>query len=282
MKTFILSMVSVVLTTGLAAEAQEGSFDRSLTVSGLVDLDVKTDSGGITVTQGSSGTVKIHAILKGNHWHGSGDVESRIRELERNPPIEQTGNQVRIGYVHDRDLLRGVSMRLEIETPSDTQLRARADSGGISVEGIQGPVDCKTDSGGIEIHNVGSEVHAAADSGGVRIHNVKGAVTARVDSGGIEATEVAGGIDAQADSGSIQVAQTTAAPIRVKADSGGVTARLAPGIGYDVSAQSDSGHISVPEMSVSGTLSPHHIEGKVHGGGPLVSIRVDSGSITIE
>ena len=39
-------------------------------------------------------------------------MEARIRELERNPPVEKNGNQVRIGYVRDRDLLKGVSMRL--------------------------------------------------------------------------------------------------------------------------------------------------------------------------
>src|SRR5271168_5555720 len=98
----------------MAAQA-EGSFDKAVTVSGPVELDVKTDSGGITVVRGTSGTVRVHAILKGQHnWYGGGDVEGRIRELERNPPVEKTGSQVRIGYVRDGDLLKGVSMRLEI------------------------------------------------------------------------------------------------------------------------------------------------------------------------
>jgi hypothetical protein len=108
-KAFSLSVISFLLTAGLVAGAEaQGSFDKSLTVSGPVDLDVKTDSGGIAVTSGSSGTVRVRAILKGQHgWFDSGDVEARIRELERNPPIEQTGNRIRIGYVHDRDLLKG-------------------------------------------------------------------------------------------------------------------------------------------------------------------------------
>jgi Toastrack DUF4097 len=282
MRAFAIALISFLLAGGVHA-ADQGSFDRSLTVSGPVDLDVQTDSGGITITTGASGTVRVHAILKGQQgWFGSGDVASRIRELERNPPVEQTGNRVRIGYVHDRDLLKGVSMRLEIETPADTQVRARADSGGIRLDGVRGPADCKTDSGGIEIRNVGSETRAAADSGRIHLSNIKGPVSAHVDSGGIEAIDVSGSIEAKADSGGIRLVQTSAAPIHASADSGGVHVRLAPGAGYDLSLESESGNISVPEMTIKSGFSKHHVEGKVHNGGPLVSVRVDSGGVTVE
>ncbi len=283
MKIFVLGLTALVAGGVLSAAEADGSFDRSLTVSGPVDLDVQTDSGGITVATGPSGFVRIHAILKVQHgWFSSDDVYGRLRKLERNPPIEQNGNTVRVGYVHERNLLRNISMRLEIETPSNTELRARADSGGIEVRGINGRVDCKTDSGGIEIHDVGSEVHAEADSGGVHIKNAKAAVFARVDSGGIDAVDVNGALDVQADSGHITLSQTVAAPIRAKADSGGISVRLVPGAGYDIDAESESGNISVPEMTVRSGFSRHHIEGKIRGGGPLISIRVGSGGATIE
>jgi len=285
MNALALGILIFVFATGELTAGQEGSFEKSLTVSGAVDLDVQTDSGGIAVRQGSSGTVRIHAILKADHgWFSSGDrdVEGRIRELERHPPVEQSGNRVRVGYVSDSGLLKGISMRLEIETPAGTQVRARADSGGIRVEGVQGPVDCKTDSGGIEIDDVSANVHAAADSGGIRVRNVKGSLFAHVDSGGIEASGIGGSIDAQADSGAVRLEQTTAAPINAKVDSGGVTVRLARGAGYDVSAATDSGRISVPAMTVRSAFSSHHIEGKVGGGGPLVKVQAESGSVTID
>ncbi len=283
MKILALGLAALVTATVLSAAEADGSFDRSLTVSGPVNLDVQTDSGGISVTTGPSKFVRIHAILKAQHgWFSSDDAYARIRELERNPPIEQNGNTVRVGFPHDRNLLRNISMRLEIETPASTELRARADSGGIDVRGLGGRIDCKTDSGGIEIRDVGSEVHAEADSGGVRINNAKRAVFARVDSGGIDASNVAGEVDVQADSGQITISQTVAAPIRAKSESGGVRVKLVPGAGYNINAESDSGAISVPEMMVRSSFSRHHIEGKIRNGGPSVSIRVDSGGITIE
>lgn len=283
MKSFVPALAALILCAGVLFADEQGSFEKTLTVTGPVDLDVVTDSGGITVLPGPAGSVRVHAILKAQHgWFDFNDAEAHIRELERNPPVEQTGNRVRIGYVHGRDLLRGVSMRLEIYTPAATQLRARADSGGIHAEGIRGPVDCHTDSGGIEVRDVSAEVRASADSGGIRLGRIGGSVTARVDSGGIDAIDIAGGIDAEADSGSIRLAQTKPAPIRAKADSGGITVRLAPGAGYDVNAGAESGSISVPEMTVRSAFSRHHVDGKVRGGGPLVNVRVDSGGIKIE
>jgi len=283
MKHFVPALAVLILGAGVLFADEQGSFEKTLTVSGPVDLDVVTDSGGITVLPGPAGSVRVHAILKAQHgWFDFNDAEAHIRELERNPPVEQTGNRVRVGYVHGRDLLRGVSMRIEIYTPAATQLRARADSGGIHAEGIHGPVDCHTDSGGIEVRDISAEVRASADSGGIRLGRIGGSVTARVDSGGIDAIDIAGGIDAEADSGSIRLAQTKPASIRAKADSGGITVRLAPGAGYDVNAAAESGSISVPEMTVRSEFSRHHVDGKVRGGGPLVNLRVDSGGIKIE
>jgi hypothetical protein len=283
MKSFVPALAALILCAGVLFADEQGSFEKTLTVTGPVDLDVVTDSGGITVLPGPAGSVRVHAILKAQHgWFDFNDAEAHIRELERNPPVEQIGNRVRIGYVHGRDMLRGVSMRLEIYTPAASQLRARADSGGIHAEGIHGPVDCHTDSGGIEVRDVSADVRASADSGGIRLGRIGGSVTARVDSGGIDAIDIAGGIDAEADSGSIRLAQTKPAPIRAKADSGGITVRLASGAGYDVNAAAESGSISVPEMTVRSTFSRHHVDGKVRGGGPLVNVRVDSGDIKIE
>jgi hypothetical protein len=283
MKAINLIFSCIALATQLAA-LEEGSFDKTLRVSGPVELDVTTASGGITVTRGSSGAVQIHGILTSDQgWFTSGDVAGRIRELERNPPIEQNGNRVRLGYLPGgRELLRGISIRFEIQTPVDTRVQASAASGGIRVDGVQGPVDCKTASGGIEIHNVSADVHSSTAAGGQHIRNIKGAVFARAASGGIEAMEVAGLIEAEAASGAVRLGQTVAAPIRGRAASGSVTVALARNSGYDVAIVTGSGHVTIPETTVNSSFSRRHIEGKLRGGGPMVSIHTASGSVRID
>jgi hypothetical protein len=276
MKPLLLIFVTAALAMA------EGQFDRTLRTSGPVDLDVTTDSGGITVSPGSADSIRIHAVIRAQRgWFGSAGDESRVRELERNPPVEQMGNRIRIGYVRDHSLLRGISIHYDIQTPPDTRLRARADSGGVRVEGLRLEIDCQTDSGGIEIRNAGSDVRATADSGGIRINNVAGAVTARVDSGGIDATDVAGKIDAHTDSGGIRLKQSKPAPIRADADSGGIVVTLASGAGYNLDVQAESGRISVPQLTSGGEISRHHVEGKFRGGGPPVRLSADSGTIAV-
>ena len=284
MKTVCSAALCALAAAGLCAALDEGSFDRSLSVSGPVSLDVATDAGGIRVVPGTSGSVHVHAVIKSSKgWFDSGsDVDRRIHEIENNPPIEQNGNHLRIGYIHDHALLRNISIRYEIQTPRETNVKAHADSGGISVEGIQGPADCHTDSGGIDVRDIGGEVRATADSGGIRISNVKGGAFAHVDSGGIDASGIAGPIDVAADSGGIHLGQTAAAPIKAKADSGGISVRLASNAGYDLDLAAESGRISVGDPSVQGDHTSHRVSGKLRGGGPLVSIHVDSGNVSVD
>jgi hypothetical protein len=274
--------VAAVLLAAVSATGRdiERKFERTVNVAGRTDLDIITDAGGISVRSGRAGAVEIHVTLKADDRHS--DAESHMRALEQNPPIEHSGNTIRIGYVKDKSLLRHVSMRFEILAPQDTSVRARADSGGISVEGIAGPADCAADSGGIDVRDVASEVRANADSGGVRIRNVRGRVVAHVDSGGVEAIGVAGPMEITTDSGGVEVEQTEPAPVHVRVDSGGARVKLASTSGYDVRVRSDSGRVTLSQVSVQGTITPNHIDGKIRGGGPLVDVQVDSGNVDIQ
>ena len=278
MRLLALFAIAVGLCYG---QHTDGSFERTLNVTGFADLELTTDAGGIDVVPGPPGTVRIRGILKAeNNWFGRGDVESRIRELEAHPPIVQNGNSVRV-EVRDRSLLRGISMRLQVETPPDSRLRARADSGGVDVRGIRGPVECHTDSGGIHASEIDGEVRATADSGGIHIRRVNGPVYAHADSGGIEAVEISGSVDAEVDSGGVRVSQTAPAPIKARSDSGGADITLARTGGYDIQAHAGSGRITARDVTVSGRISPHEVNGKLRGGGALVDVRTDSGHIDI-
>lgn len=265
----------------VACQAQsERRFERTLTVNGPVNLDLNTDAGGIQVRAGAAGAVRIRWILKAS-WNLFSDrgVEQRMSELEAHPPVEQTGNSIRVA-VRDRSLLRNLSMRLEVDTPPQTQLRARTDSGGIEVQGISGPVDAQTDSGGIRALDIGADVRASTDSGGIHVRHVNGEVRAHADSGGVEALEVAGRVDVQTDSGGIRISQTKAASIRARADSGGADVTLAPA-GYDLALHANSGQVNAANVVATGTVTRHEINGRLRGGGPLVDVRVDSGSVTV-
>src|SRR5579862_1130048 len=93
------------LKAAAAARAADGSFDRTLNVSGNVDIDVSTGSGSIHIRQGSGSRVEIHGRIHptNNPFASDRNAEDAIRRIEANPPIEQSGQSIRIGRILDRD-----------------------------------------------------------------------------------------------------------------------------------------------------------------------------------
>src|SRR5271156_5697804 len=105
-----IRLLTFILATSLASFAGViGTFDRSFQVNGNVDLEVLTRSGDITVRNGSAGTVSIHATIHSNNSWFSGDHKADVEELQKNPPIRQTGNSIRVDYVN----LKNVSVDYE-------------------------------------------------------------------------------------------------------------------------------------------------------------------------
>ncbi len=263
----------------------EGAFEKTLSVTGPVTLEVSTNSGVIRVLKGEAGSVQVRGVLRARSslFAGvfiGGTPSERIRRLEANPPVAQDGNTIGVGDVTDRWLLRGINLLLEITTPADTEVRALADSGDIRIEGIHGPVECETDSGAIQVAKIGSEVRASSDSGAIEVRAAKGGVDLRTDSGRIEALEIEGTIDAKSDSGEIRLSQTIQKPICAQTDSGRIRVRLAATGGYSVRARTDNGRVELPALTRQ-RLSRHELEGDVRGGGSTVDLETDSGDIEV-
>src|SRR3984893_509670 len=100
-RTFALALV-VLFPTMVFSSTPQGTFEKTLTVSGPVDLDVLTHSGDVTVRAGSSGSGFIRGkIYVGNHWLG-GNREADVHEIEQHHPIRQEGNRIQIDYVNMR------------------------------------------------------------------------------------------------------------------------------------------------------------------------------------
>jgi len=96
MKLLLVATAALALAA-VPALASQATFERNLNVNGRVELSVATGSGSIHVTHGSGNRVHIFGKVRTN-WGGS---EERMREIAANPPIEQTGNIVRIGSHHE-------------------------------------------------------------------------------------------------------------------------------------------------------------------------------------
>jgi hypothetical protein len=297
----------------------EGSFQRTLRVTGAVNLEITTGSGNVDVRTGSSMQVLVTGHIKVYNWFG-GDGEDKVRKIEANPPVQQSGNDIRIGHIDDPELRHNVSISYEVVVPPDTQLRSHTGSGNQTVEGIHGSLEVESGSGNLKVSEIGSSVRAEAGSGNITIDRVSGNVRAKSGSGTISAMGIAGGIEAEAGSGNLRLEQTSSGAVRaqtgsggielnglqgsleatagsgnirvqgsptgswsVHTGSGGVRLHLASNPGFDLSARTGSGSISVaPAIELQGSIGRKEIRGKVRGGGVPVQVETGSGSIDIE
>jgi len=263
-KRLAIFISTAFLFCAFAFASEPGTFDRTLPVSGPVTLDVRSDPGGVYITTGSSPNVVIHAVIKPLYGRLDLDIaEANIRALVKNPPIEQVGNQIRIGYVKDPALLSAVTIRFEIATPRATQVHAQTESGGISIDGIAGPAETVTSSGQTEMANVEGDLKVTGHSGAVIVHDAGGHVSVRNGSGGLQLYSIHGGVDAETTSGRIEIsnvsgdirATTRSASIRIDKAKGTVEAHNTSGsidalrLSGSVHAETTSGAIRISQVS---------------------------------
>jgi DUF4097 and DUF4098 domain-containing protein YvlB len=310
--------VLVCLLALPAAAASEGSFQRALQVSGPVHLELTTGSGNVEVRTGNSSQVQVTGHIRASEWLGA-NVEEKIKRLEANPPIQQSGNDIRIGHIDDPELRHNISISYEVVVPVETDLRMQSGSGDQRVEGIRGPLEVSSGSGGLKISSISDRVHAETGSGDIDINRVKGNVHAKTGSGSIDASDIAGAFEANSGSGRITLQQTAPGSVRVDTGSGGmelhgvegsleakagsgtiqaegsptgawtvhtgsgeVNLKLPSNAAFDLDAHTSSGSISIDQPhTVQGSIGRKEVRGRVGGGGVPVEVETGSGDIQI-
>lgn len=254
-------MPAAIRAAGFDAQGR-GSFDRTLDVTGPVELEVSTGSGNITVQPGSSRAVHVHAVIKPNHnWFfgHSENADEAIRQLEQNPPILQDGNFIRIGQITDPNLRRSVSIDYVIETPPSTQVKASSGSGDVAVGGVHGPVKAVTGSGDLKMSDIQSDVTATTGSGDIQAQSVKGEAHFRTGSGSVRASGLGGAFYVSTGSGDVTVQDNNAGSGSVSTGSGDV--RLS-GVNGSLRVGTGSGDITA-QGSATGDWSLHSGSGGV-------------------
>jgi hypothetical protein len=261
---FGILVLALVLCTTPAFPKEIGSFERTLNVGGSVELEVETNSGNITVRPGSSNTVQIRGIISASDRWDSSSADQRAREIERNPPIHQTGNSIRIERLFDSDD-RHIGISYEVVTPPATRLRASTGSGAETIERLQGPVNANTGSGSVRISDIGDEVRANTGSGEIDLDGIKGRVEANTGSGGIRASNFTKEVTAHTGSGGVQI-------------------QLPGNSGFDLHARTGSGRVTVdPPITMENFSGDgHDVRGRIRGGGPLIDVQTGSGGVHVD
>jgi DUF4097 and DUF4098 domain-containing protein YvlB len=310
-------MALALMSCGLAF-AGEGTFERTLQVNGPVNLQIETGAGSVQVRSGNSNEVRVTGHIRAHDWFDSS--EDRVKKLESQPPIQQSGNDIRIGHIDDPDLRHDISISYEVIAPANTQLHSSNGSGSQEISGLSGTVEINAGSGNIRVSDIGSSLRAHSGSGNLDIDSIQGSVYARTGSGNIHATNIAGGFDGQTGSGHLSLEQSAPGSVRAETASGGlelrnvkgslqadagsgsiradgeptgqwilhtgsgsVELRLPQNASFDLNAHTGSGRIDLNHpVTVQGSIGRKEVHGKVGNGGVPVEVRTGSGDIVID
>src|SRR5438128_11294184 len=134
-----------------AGPAVAGTFDRDYSVAGPLRLEITNASGDVDITGSSDGKVHVRGDVRASGF-GFDNPQKRLDETVANPPIEQTGDTIRIGKEISR--MRNVSIAYSIQVPRDTEVSASVASGAQTIRGVRGPVKVQAASGSIRVEQI--------------------------------------------------------------------------------------------------------------------------------
>jgi hypothetical protein len=291
-----LTTAAALLALSTSAFALDNHFDRTLTVSAQPDVYVATGSGNITIHAGTASQVVVTGHVR-TGWHigwsndgwsdgtPSSGTKSRIDRILANPPIEQVGNTIRIGFETDHDLYNNIAIDYDISVPAATALNLHSGSGDITVQDDPRYLSASTGSGNIHASQVKGASDLATGSGDIQLDTESSAeVKLRSGSGNIRMHGLASSLAARTGSGDITAELHLTGAANLATGSGNVRLHLGPDARFDLESSTGSGgiHIDYPNAPRQDDHTRHHLTASINGGGQPLEVRTGSGDINID
>ena len=242
----ILAIYASLALAPARTVAADNTFDRTLNVSGPVRLELSNGSGSVDIRGSADGKVHIFGKVTAG-WSMFGGSDKNVQDVASNPPIEQQNNVVRVGK-SSSSMFRNISIDYKIEVPHDTDIDASVASGGMTIDGVRGPVKANSASGYLHIYHVGGDTQLSAASGTIDASGIAGVLRAHSASGDVSLADVKGDISASAASGSIRISNPGG---RVEASSASGSIEV-NGAKNDIKVNAVSGSLNVAGDPSSG------------------------------
>jgi predicted membrane protein len=233
----ILLLSAALGLAPVRALAADNTFDKTYNVSGHVRLELNNGSGNVDIRGSADNKVHVFGKVTAG-WSVFGGSDKNLQDVVGNPPIDQHDNTIHIG--RNNSLFKNISIDYKIEVPHDSEIDADVASGGITIDGVRGPVKASSASGYVHVYRVDGDTQLNAASGSIEASGIGGILHVSSASGDITASDVKGDLRVSAASGSIKLTNP----------------------GDRVDASSASGSIEV--FGAKNDLKIHAISGSVH------------------
>jgi Toastrack DUF4097 len=261
-------------------------------------LSVESFNGSVDISGWDQNTVDI-----------SGTKYARTPELRDalKIEVEHAPDSVYVRTVRPSERRGGMGAKYVIKVPRRTQLdRISSSNGGIHAVDIEGAARLKTSNGAVRAEDLRGNLDVQTSNGGIDVQNLDGNATLHTSNGRVHADDVQGSLEAETSNGGINVRlgkpeagrpiklETTNGgieltmekmnqnEIRASTSNSGITLHLPGNVAADLVANTSNSSISTDfEVQTQGSLSKHHLEGKIGAGGPTIDLSTSNGNIRL-
>ena len=236
--------------------AFEQTAERALAAGEAPRLEVRNAFGGVRVTPGAPGVVKVKlrkvVFLP---------TEEKARAFADRIELRLSGDGARVEVGTNReDIGRGDDVgfetHLEIEAPAETAVEVRGEHGRVDVSGVAS-ADVVSSFDGVAIERVAGAVKLEAGHGEVRVSAVGGRLELVSRHGNVEVSEVQGASKLDVEHGDLSVRQTGALDVGIQ--HGGLTVESVAG---DLAVR--GGHAELRASDVTGRAELETSFGGIH------------------
>ncbi len=266
----------------------EQAAERALASGEAPRLEVRNGFGGVSVTRGAAGVVKVKlrkvVFLP---------TEEKARAFADRVDLRLSGDGTRVGVTTNRDEIGrgedvGFETHLEIEAPADTTVEIRNEHGrvdlsgvasgdvissfdAVSVDGISGALKLQSRNGDVRVSGIGASLALSSRHGRVEVADVKGASTLDVEHGDVSARKTGplevkvqhGGFEADSVGGDLVVrgghSEVHASDVagRVEVETSFAAIHLAR-VSGDVTAKAQHGEVTAEDVAGSLVVETTH------------------------
>lgn len=288
------------------------SFSQSFQASQTVHLKISTSGGDISTYGYEGNQIEVAFVVR---KYGK-VVEITLEKLKQIADVKIVQDSTKLEISISNIKQRNISVGFNIKTPVQTETYLNTSGGDVSVESLTASQNIHTSGGDLSIKDITGEVEAHTSGGDINLESTTGKINAQTSGGDINAStikpeirantsggdisifdaqglvdvgtsggdikldQIKGSVKAHTSGGNITASlETPSDTLLLETTGGNISCVLPHGLGMTLDLSGNE--INTPLADFSGRADKHKIQGKMNGGGILVTLSTFGGSIDL-
>jgi len=274
---------AIVLAAGVlalwgAAGLRAEEITKTFAVSGHARVRVETDDGAVRVSTGDIKQVEVRVVYSGYKL----DRDLRVNMTQNGDSVEISAKTSGNWGFHWG--INHTNLQVEVHMPKEADLSVRTGDGSVEADSINGNMDVTTGDGHITVQGAKGNIRFHTGDGHIEARGLDGQVDASSGDGHINVEGRFDSLNIKTGDGSVSARARAGSKVQqswtIHTGDGSVDLEIPGDLQANIDASTHEGRISLGlPITVEGTFSSSKIQGKLNGGGALVTIRTGDGSI---